>query len=50
MPAGQVIDQQVIYANGGRFGCGAKLHKLVAISEAVASDAALARQVRRKFL
>lgn len=49
-PAGQVIDQQTIYADGGRFGCVVKLHTLVAVSEAVAGDAALARQVRRKFL
>jgi hypothetical protein len=49
VPAGQVIDQQLLYADGGRFGCGVKLHKLVAMSEALTGDAALARQVRRKF-
>lgn len=50
VPAGHVIDQQMVYADGGRFGCGVKLHKLVMMSEALASDVGLARQVRRKFL
>ena len=48
-PAGQVIDQQTIYADGGRFGCVVKLHTLVAVSEAVAGDAALADSFAATF-
>ena len=47
----QVIDRQMIYAGfGGALRVGAKLHKVVVCSESLKSDAALARQLKRKHL
>eukprot|EP01043_Picozoa_sp_COSAG02_P041045 COSAG02_NODE_3373_length_6852_cov_3.840071_1_plen_328_part_00 len=46
-----VITRQMVYSSpGDAFSAATKLHKLVGLSTTMASDAAFARQVRRKFL
>ena len=46
---GQAITEAMVYSSHS-FDAASKLHKLVALSSAMAADAAFARQVRRKCL
>ena len=49
--AGRVITEQTIHSSPGHtFAAAVKLHKLVALARAIASDPAFARQARRRFL
>ena len=51
VPEGGVLTKDAVYSAVGRSCAPAvKLHKLVLLSAKMASDAALARQLRRKFL
>ena len=51
VPDGGVLSQEAIYsAVGGSCAPAVKLHKLVRLSNKMGSDAAFARQVKRKFV
>ena len=51
VPSGGVLSQEAIYsAVGGSCAPAVKLHKLVRLSNKMGSDAAFARQVKRKFV
>ena len=51
VPEGEVLTKDAIYsAVGGSCAPAVKLHKLVRLSNKMGSDAAFARQVKRKFV
>ena len=51
VPRGGALTQDMIYCTvGQQYAAAAKLHKMVHLSAKMASDAAFARQIKRKFL